>query len=306
MRDPRLAGIEWRDLVALRPREVAAELALPLVGLAGVWLAGRAGGGVALALATAAMFTAGLRVAHAGFHRALGLGARATDVVLFALSLLLGGAAHAIEVTHLRHHRDCLAADDVEGRLAAHGFGRALLASARYPIEIHASALVHGSRRQRRWIGAELAGIALVQAWIWTQGGATVRAMALWLLVANAMAPMPGIWLVHRGCHHGDARIARSARAAWLVRLTLSMFHHAEHHAFPAVPTRRLRELARRFDARGATPPPLAEFSTARVDGPVDKLWIEVRKRRPGAGVKRGWVKVDQVGRHAEMLRAEG
>jgi fatty acid desaturase len=34
--------------------------------------------------------------------------------------------------------------------------------------------------------------------------------------------------------------------------LTFGMFYHAEHHLFPAVPTRHLGELAARIDAAGA------------------------------------------------------
>lgn len=288
MRDARLAAVAWRDLVTLSRFETARELALPLVALAAALLAGAARCWPLLVLAGGALFMAGLRVTHGAFHRALGLRGRANDAVMFALSALLGGSMHAIEVTHLRHHRDCLADDDVEGRIAALGFWRALVDSPRYPFAIHRAAWRHGTARQRRWIAAELAVAVLVQALVWRSGSATLTGIALSLYVANAFAAMPGIWFVHRGCAHGDAAIARSTRSRWLAWLTIDMFHHAEHHAFPGVPTCRLAALARRIDAAGATPLPVGGFSTARVDDPVDKFWIEVRKRRWHAAVKRG------------------
>lgn len=108
----------------------------------------------------------GLRVTHGAFHRTLGLRGRGNDAVMFVLSVLLGGAMHAIECTHRHHHRACLEADDVEGRIAHLGFWRALLHSP----------------------------------------------------------------------------------------LVVGMFHHLEHHLYPAVPTWRLPELAQRFDAARQLP----------------------------------------------------
>ncbi|MEO6688108.1 MAG: fatty acid desaturase [Dokdonella sp.] len=267
MRDVRLAAVEWRDLIALSPFEVARELALPFVAFGFALLAGVAHCWPLLALAGGMMFMTGLRVTHGAFHNSLGLCGIANDALMFALSALLGGSMHAIEVTHLRHHRDCLADDDVEGRIARLGFWRALLDSPRYPLAIHRAALRHGSSRQRRWIVAELAVVAFTQALVWRNGGALLQGIAVSLYVANACAAIPGIWFVHRGCRHGDNAIARSTRSRWLAWLTIDMFHHAEHHAFPAVPTCHLHELARRFDAHAVTPPLIGEFSTARVNG---------------------------------------
>lgn len=295
MRDARLAAVEWRDLAALNRVEVARELALPFVALAAALLAGAVRCWPLLVLASGAMFMLGLRVTHGGFHRAIGLRGKANDAVLFVLSALLGGSMHAIEVTHRRHHRDSLADDDVEGRIAALGFWRALAASPCYPFAIHRAAWRHGSLRQRRWIATELTAVAIVQALVWRSGSAVAAGIALTLYAANALAAMPGIWLVHRGCIHGDAAIARSTRVRWLARLTAGMLHHAEHHAFPGVPTCRLAELARRIDALGATPPPIGGFSTAPVDDPVDKFWIDIRKRPRHAAVKRGWARFDQT-----------
>lgn len=294
MRDARLATVEWRDLVDLQPFEIARELALPLLALAMAIGCGRAGSTSLLVLASGVLFMTGLRVTHGAFHRALGLRGIANDSVMLGLSALLGGSMHAIEVTHLRHHRDCLADEDVEGRIAALGFWRALLASPRYPFLIHCAAWRHGSARARRWIVLELVVAACVQVAVWRSGDVVLMHIALSLYLANALAAMPGIWFVHRGCHHGDVAIARSTRSHWLAWLTIDMFRHAEHHAFPRVPTCRLGELARRIDVAGATPPPIVGLSTADVDDPVDKLWIEARKRPCHAAVKRGCVRLAQ------------
>jgi fatty acid desaturase len=52
---------------------------------------------------------------------------------------------------------------------------------------------------------------------------------------------------VHHGCQAHEP--GRTQRGRWLNLISYSMFFHAEHHLFPAVPTAHLAELARRIDA---------------------------------------------------------
>src|SRR5262245_49777577 len=104
MHDPRLA-IEWRDLVALRRTEVAGELAISLPWLAAS-LAAAHHGIYPVALGCSFMFfLTGLRQVHNAYHYALGLPRAATEWVMFALSVLMLGSMHAVQVNHLRHHR---------------------------------------------------------------------------------------------------------------------------------------------------------------------------------------------------------
>jgi fatty acid desaturase len=55
------------------------------------------------------------------------------------------------------------------------------------------------------------------------------------------------VWTVH---HHTDEspEYARTQRSKWKNKITFSMFYHLEHHLFPAVPTIKLPELAKRID----------------------------------------------------------
>ncbi len=239
--------VPWQDLVRLSPREALAEIALPLPWLLLAWSLAAQGWSVLALLAVAPFFTSALRLTHDTFHRNLGLTRRAGDLLLFALSLLLGGALHAIECTHLRHHRDSLGADDVEGRMARYGFWAGLVRSPLYPLLIHVETLRRGSARQRRWVRRELFAVALVQALIWSGSDTALQTLSLALLLANALVPMIGIWSVHRDCDSGHAR---SSRRGWLLRLSFNMLYHDEHHAYPGVPARRLPQLAQRLDAR--------------------------------------------------------
>ena len=167
MRESAPAGVIWRDLTRLSNGETLGELLPPLPWLLLALAAGHADIFLVTVLATWLVFMTGLRITHNAFHRSLGLSARANDWVMFAISVLLGGAMHAIEYTHLYHHRHCLADDDIEGRISRYRFVPALLSSPLYPVHIHLTALRKGSVRQRRWIILELVCVAALQACIW-------------------------------------------------------------------------------------------------------------------------------------------
>ena len=262
----RESGVEWRDLVVLTRREIFVELTLPLPWLLAAITAGQAGLRGWLVFATLVMFMMGLRITHNAFHRNLGLSRSAGDLVMFVLSVLLGGAMHAIRYTHLRHHQDCLGEDDIEGHIAHLGFFSALVHSPIYPLQIHWVALRSGSLRQKRWIAIELAAVVVLHTAIWLGDNSTLKLMALSLYFANASAPMVGIWAVHRGCANGPFQ-ARTSRSILLNALTMRLFNHLEHHLYPAVPTCHLPTLAKRLDARWqgqVSPPDILEWRQAR------------------------------------------
>ncbi|MCQ4165024.1 fatty acid desaturase [Tahibacter harae] len=248
--------LHWRDLAGLTPAQRAAELLLPLPWLILALAFAQCGWFAAGAVATALFFTAGLRLTHDGYHRNLGLSPAGNDRLLFLLSVLLGGALHAIEHTHLHHHRHCLAEDDLEGRISHLGLAAAMLRSPLYPLQIHWHTWRRGTPRQRRWMRRELLAIALVQCLVWSSGSAALQWIAFCLLCANAAVPLVGIWSVHRGCARDPGR-ARSSRSRLLARLSFNMLYHHEHHRYPGVPARHLGELARRLAAHGTAPPAL-------------------------------------------------
>ncbi len=274
----RESAVEWRDLVALTRREVFLELALPLPWLLIAIVAGHAGQRGLLVVATLVMFMMGLRITHNAFHCNLGISRNAGDLVMFGLSVLLGGAMHAIRHTHLRHHHDCLGTDDVEGHIAHLGFLSAVVRSPLYPLQIHWVALRDGSLCQKRWISIELAAVALLHAAIWLGDSSTFKLMALSLYFANASAPLVGIWAVHRSCEKGQFS-ARTSRSPLLNALTVSMFNHLEHHLYPAVPTCHLPILAKRLDAHWqgrVSPPDLLEWRPLERDTSMAKSCRQV------------------------------
>jgi fatty acid desaturase len=248
MRDRRVRGVVWRDLTHLKRREVVYELtlSLPWLGLSW-WLAGRGCWAGALG-ASFMFFLTGLRQSHGAQHYTLGVSRRATEWALFVLSVLMLGSMHAIQATHLHHHKHCLDEQDVEASSARGGWLRALAMGPIFPVMLQCKALELGNARQRRWIVAELAAnvvwVGLVFGLLpWTALRYHVLAMA----AGQCFTAFFAVWTVHHDCdrEHFIARTLRGRLRNWM---SYAMFLHVEHHLFPAVPTSHLGELARRLD----------------------------------------------------------
>jgi fatty acid desaturase len=78
-------------------------------------------------------------------------------------------------------------------------------------------------------------------------GWVPLRAHVLTMIAGQCFTAFFAVWTVHHDCEP-TGRIARTQRG-WLKNVaSYDMFHHVEHHLFPAVPTCHLPELSRRLD----------------------------------------------------------
>ena len=254
--------VRWRDLVQLRWWEAAWELTLSVPWLAGslaayamasrayvasdhsrfvMWLV--VGGAMSFAL-----FLTGLRQSHNAQHSCLGIGRYGHDIMLFLLSIMMFASMHAVRVTHLHHHRHCLREADEEAVHASWPIWKVLLAGPYLIVRLHAAAWRLGKRRDRAFIAAELATIALLTSLILI--ALPVPALkwhALAMLSGECLTAFFAVWIVHRGCD-ADGQIARTQRGWTKNLISYSMFYHLEHHLWPAVPTCHLPHLAARLD----------------------------------------------------------
>ena len=246
--DPRLRNVPWSDLLSLRRHEIAHELTLSLPWLLASLAAAHWRLYPLALLASFMFFLTGLRQVHNAYHYALGVPRAATEWVMLALSVLMLGSMHAVQVNHLRHHRYCLGEEDVEAMSARLPAWRALLLGPWFPLRLHHAALQVGSPRQRRWIGVELLAnavwIALVFAFL---DNRVLEYHVMAMALGQCLTAFFAVWTVHHDCSDG-AFPARTIRNPLTARLTYAMFYHVEHHLYPAVPTRRLPILARRLD----------------------------------------------------------
>src|SRR5437763_12569184 len=150
--------IPWRDRAATTPSDAVRELLLPIPWLAGSLILADLDLYPPALIASFVFFLTGLRVVHGAFHYTLGLPRRATDCVMFAFSLVMLGSMHAVQWNHLRHHRHCLADDDIEAMGARRSAWGAMQLGPIFPLRLHRAALAGAPRRERRWIAGELAG----------------------------------------------------------------------------------------------------------------------------------------------------
>src|SRR5215467_2486477 len=98
MHDPRIRSVEWRDLTQLSAWEVGRELILSLPWLLLSLFFAAKGWYVPALAASFVLFLVGLRQAHNAQHYVLGISHRATEWVLFVLSLVMQCSMHAIQV----------------------------------------------------------------------------------------------------------------------------------------------------------------------------------------------------------------
>lgn len=245
------AGVRWDDLVRYRPWEVVKELLLPLPWLALSLFSSHHGNYILACLGAFYFFLTSLRLSHNAFHYSLGLPRWLTDIVMLVQSVLMLGALHAVQYTHLQHHRHCLSDEDIEGRVARQGFWEVLCKGPLFPFAIHACALRRARGRKRAWIYGELALNFMLVVSVFTLVDVFALQFHILLMMAGyGMSAFFAVWLVHRRCP-ATGHPARTLRGRVRNLLFYNMFLHLEHHLFPAVPTCRWPQLARRLDQAG-------------------------------------------------------
>ncbi len=251
-------NIQWRDLCAVTPWHRLLEIARPLLlcsGAAGAALNSHYG-----LCSVMLLFghIAALRSAHGAVHNTLGLPKTLNQAVLYGVSGLLATSCHALELTHKLHHQRCGDPQDVEGRIAHRSFWKACLVSPTYHWQVITAAWRLGDNTRRRAIAMDLGLAILIHTTLLLTMGSAVYWLWLGLAILNGASGLLSVWLFH----HGEAttRSGHWATANWLA---MGMLYHGEHHRYPAVPTARLGELAKRLKAAGSAPEPLFDWPIA-------------------------------------------
>lgn len=239
-RDPRIKAVEWHDLLELSPGQKARELGLSLPWLLGSLTAYHFSLLVPGLLGSFFFFLTGLRQTHGAQHYSLGLDRRIQDGLLFSLSVLMLASMHAIQVTHMHHHRHCLDEDDVEASTSKLPWWAAILAGPGFIVRLHIEAWRLAKPKKRVWIVAELLAIAAWLAAVFVVLDlAALRTHALAMIVGECLTGFFAVWTVHHDCDP-EGQFARTQRGPLKNLISYEMFYHLEHHLFPAVPTPRL------------------------------------------------------------------
>lgn len=239
--------VKWQDLKNLTTKEMLIENNLTLP-----WLT------LSLALAyfqyyilalpfSAFFFLTGLRQVHNGFHNSLGTNKFLTWLCLYLNSILMMISIHAVKFNHIRHHKYCLSEEDYEGKSARMTWYGAILYGPIHAFLIHKVTLQLGNLKYRQNVILELSSISIFTAIVlYFQIHFLIYHIFMMVLGEFLMAFF-AVWTVHHDTHESP-ELARTQRKTWKNMLTFSMFYHLEHHLFPAVPTIKLPELAKRID----------------------------------------------------------
>jgi fatty acid desaturase len=244
--DKRLREVQWKDLTRLNIKEILIENTITLPWLAlSLYLAAQHLYWLAIPCSFLFFLTA-LRHVHNAFHYALGLSKKTTDGLLYVYSIFMFSSINAVKYNHLRHHKYCLEDGDAEGACASMNGLMAILYGPFFIVNQHLVAIRSGNRAVQKAVLTDLLLMAIF----------TILACSFWLeaFIYHILVMIAGeffsgffaVWTVH---HHCDEYLfARTLRSGWKNFLTYNMFYHLEHHLFPAVPTIKLPELAKRID----------------------------------------------------------
>jgi fatty acid desaturase len=241
-----LRSVKWKDLKELSAYEMLIEnnltlpwlfLSLTLAYFQIYWLA---------FVAEFLFFLAALRQVHNGFHNALGTNKKLTWFTLFSNSVLMMASIHAVKFNHLRHHKYCLGEGDYEGVSASMKWYKAMLYGPVHIFMIHKMTWQLGNKMYKRNMLLELFAIVLFTLFVCYFNIRFLMFHIAVMLLAESLSAFFAVWTVHHDLEEGN--IARTQRKGWKNFVTMNMFYHLEHHMFPAVPTIKLPELARRID----------------------------------------------------------
>jgi len=245
--DPRLRTVEWHDLTTLSSRQKRCELLLSAPWLVlSVWLF-QFGWFAFAVIAAFVFFLTGLRQAHGAQHYSLGISRRGQDCLLAALSVVMLSSLHALQATHMHHHRHVLEDSDVESATARMSWWKAILSGPWFIVTLNWEGYQLAKPPKRRWICAELLLMAAYVAVTFRWAPEGLRLFTLAMIAGECLTGFFAVWTVHHDCD-AEHELARTQRGWWKTTLTYQMFYHVEHHLFPAVPTARLPELAARLD----------------------------------------------------------
>ena len=239
--------VEWKDLKHLTYKEMIIEniLSIPFF-VASMALAFFGFYWLALPF-SAFFFLTALRQAHNGFHKTLGTQKFLTWLSLYLNSLLMMVSFHAVKFNHLRHHKYCLEDEDHEGRPANMSWYGAILYGPVHFFMFHKITFQKASRYYVRNMFLELFSIVALVAVVLFFNISFLLYHIIAMTVGQFMVAFFAVWAVHHDAHE-IPEYARTQRGGWKNALTFNMFYHLEHHLFPAVPTIKLPELARRID----------------------------------------------------------
>lgn len=224
-----------RLIATLIARPIVAVVAFTLAAIEGWWF-------VAVPM-SALIYGGTLTAVHHLIHGSLGLSPRARRFWLSALGMLVAESGHALQVTHLAHHRSDSDVPDPEGYIENVTWRQLPLAALQFRYRLMWWGWRYGPRRSR--INVEIAVHAIAHLASLALLGVTPL---LWIYLSLIhLASFTFAVLAGKGpqTNWGRAITTPFVRVHTALGKIAFFSHdqHLEHHAYPKVPLPRLREL---------------------------------------------------------------
>ena len=242
-----LKRVEWKDLRKLSFKEMLIENNLTIPWALSSWILAYFEYYLFALPCSAFFFLTALRQVHNGFHNSLGTNKFLTWLSLYINSILMMVSIHAVKLNHLRHHKYCLSDEDQEGKSAHMTWYGAILYGPIHIFKIHQITWEIGSKKYKKNMTLELISIFIFASLaIYFNVHWLIYHMII-MILGEFLMSFFAVWTVHHDTHD-NPNFARTQRGSWKNKITFSMFYHLEHHLFPAIPTIKLPELAKRID----------------------------------------------------------
>lgn len=242
-----LRRVEWKDLRHLSLKEMLIENNLTIPWALSSWILAYFELYWLALPCSAFFFLTALRQVHNGFHNALGTNRFLTWLSLYLNSIFMMASIHAVKFNHLRHHKYCLSEEDQEGKSAHMTWYGAILYGPIHMFKIHQLTWILGNKMYRKNMVIELVSISVFASLVFYFDIHWLIYHIIVMVIGEFLMAFFAVWTVHHDTQD-NPNIARTQRGKWKNKITFSMFYHLEHHIFPAVPTIKLPELAKRID----------------------------------------------------------
>ncbi|CAN5906609.1 hypothetical protein BH11BAC7_BH11BAC7_28130 [soil metagenome] len=183
---------------------------------------------------------AGFVQMHDAMHNSLGLSKRANEFVLTMSAMLLLKSGHAMRVTHLRHHGQCLGEDDPEGAPANWTLKQVFINGPYHILTLRSASWRISPATRRIQLIETGVTVLLLLAFIaiyYFTGSAI--GLVYWCVgfVLSALMPLWASYIPHHIAAKTPARLAAARMACICTPLLASFAFHHLHHIYPKVPT---------------------------------------------------------------------
>ena len=184
---------------------------------------------------------------HDCMHSSLGLSKKVNSLFITMSALLILKSGHSVQVTHLRHHAQCLGENDPEGEPANWTLKQVFLNGPYHIFTLRFASLKISPNTKRIQLAETAITVFVLIAFlaIYFATGSIIG-MIYWsvVFVVSSLMPLWASYIPHKMAPRNPARLfgVRLAQI-WTPIISSFAFHHL-HHAYPKIPTALLPKAA--------------------------------------------------------------